>query len=218
MTDHDRFIASALRTIDIELRAIGALSQRMGPAFAMACERLLNCSGRIIVTGMGKSGHIASKIAATLSSTGSPAFFVHPAEASHGDLGMITEKDVVLALSNSGTTSEILAILPILKRKGITLISMTGAPQAVSSSPAALRITSNSPSRRAQYCRCWRCSTTVALVLARRPRSSSCSCSRPCQRFSRRWKATSISAGSWLEPCQRQAIARAVASACSRVS
>ena len=130
MTEQSTFMASARRTIDIEHRAVGELSQRIGPSFAMACERLLNCTGRIIVTGMGKSGHIASKIAATLSSTGSPAFFVHPAEASHGDLGMITDKDVVLALSYSGTTSEIMAILPMLKRQGIPLISMTGAPDS----------------------------------------------------------------------------------------
>jgi len=127
MTEQCPFITSARRTIDIEHRAIGELSQRLGASFTEACERLLNCSGRIIVTGMGKSGHIASKIAATLSSTGSPAFFVHPAEASHGDLGMITDKDVVLALSYSGTTSEIMAIVPMLKRQGIVLISMTGA-------------------------------------------------------------------------------------------
>jgi len=165
MTDHDRFIASALRTIDIELRAIGALSQRMGPAFAMACERLLNCSGRIIVTGMGKSGHIASKIAATLSSTGSPAFFVHPAEASHGDLGMITEKDVVLALSNSGTTSEILAILPILKRKGITLISMTGAPQSPIAQTSDIHIDASVREEACPLGQAPTSSTTVALVL-----------------------------------------------------
>lgn len=126
MTEHSIFMASARRTIDIEYRAVGELSQRIGPSFAMACERLLDCTGRIIVTGMGKSGHIASKIAATLSSTGSPAFFVHPAEASHGDLGMIKAIDVVLAISNSGESDELVSILPVLKRLGVPLIAMTG--------------------------------------------------------------------------------------------
>jgi arabinose-5-phosphate isomerase len=165
MTNHNSFITSALRTIDIEHRAIGQLSQRMGPAFAMACERLLNCSGRIIVTGMGKSGHIASKIAATLSSTGSPAFFVHPAEASHGDLGMIMQNDVVLALSNSGTTSEILAILPMIKRKGITLISMTGAPQSPIAQISDFHIDASVTEEACPLGQAPTSSTTVALVL-----------------------------------------------------
>jgi len=165
MTKHDTFIASAHRTIDIEHRAIGELSQRIGPSFAMACERLLNCAGRIIVTGMGKSGHIASKIAATLSSTGSPAFFVHPAEASHGDLGMITDKDVVLALSYSGTTSEILAILPMLKRKGIPLISMTGAPDSSIAQNSDIHIDASVREEACPLGQAPTTSTTVALVL-----------------------------------------------------
>ncbi len=165
MTDQNRFIASALRTIDIEHRAIGELSQRLGAEFALACERMLHCRGRIIVTGMGKSGHIASKIAATLSSTGSPAFFVHPAEASHGDLGMITDQDVVLALSNSGTTSEILAILPILKRKGIPLISMTGAPQSPIAQTADIHIDASVKEEACPLGQAPTSSTTVALVL-----------------------------------------------------
>jgi len=122
------FIASARRTLDIERDAVAALTPRIGPDFVKACTLLLACKGRVVVTGMGKSGHIGSKIAATLASTGTPAFFVHPGEASHGDLGMVTRADVVIAISNSGETSEVLTILPIIKRLGVPLISMTGKP------------------------------------------------------------------------------------------
>lgn len=112
--------------VDIEAAAIHALSARIDDAFVAACRYMLACQGRIVVLGMGKSGHIGGKIAATLASTGSPAFFVHPGEASHGDLGMITAKDVVLAVSNSGETDEILTILPLIKRLGVPLITLTG--------------------------------------------------------------------------------------------
>src|SRR5690606_21696638 len=127
----DQLTASGLRTIRIEHDAIGSLKARIDTDFAHACRLMLNCEGRIVVTGMGKSGHIARKIAATLSSTGSPAMFVHPAEASHGDLGMITDKDVVIALSNSGTTEELMTILPLIKRKGVPFISMTGTEESI---------------------------------------------------------------------------------------
>lgn len=127
MTD---FQNSARRVIAIESKAISTLDARIDASFSRACEILLACLGRIVVMGMGKSGHIGSKIAATLASTGSAAFFVHPGEASHGDLGMITRSDVVIALSNSGTTEEILALLPVIKRKGIPLISLTGNPES----------------------------------------------------------------------------------------
>ena len=120
------FIALGLAVIDTEIAAVEALKKRINDDFAKACELVLGCTGRIVVIGMGKSGHIGGKIASTLASTGSPAFFVHPGEASHGDLGMITKNDVVIALSNSGNTSEILTIVPIIKRLGIPLISMTG--------------------------------------------------------------------------------------------
>ena len=120
------FISSGLRTIAIEAGAITALSARLDQQFSKACEMILNCTGRTIVTGMGKSGHIAKKIAATLASTGSPAFFVHPGEASHGDLGMITRDDIVIAISYSGNSNEIVTLLPLLKRLGIPIISMTG--------------------------------------------------------------------------------------------
>ncbi|WFP49731.1 KpsF/GutQ family sugar-phosphate isomerase [Methylomonas sp. EFPC3] len=120
--------ALALAVIQTEMQAVAALAARIDHQFVAACRLLLACKGRVVVTGMGKSGHIAGKIAATLASTGTPAFFVHPGEASHGDLGMITRQDVVLALSNSGETGEILTILPIIKRLGVPLIALTGNP------------------------------------------------------------------------------------------
>ncbi len=116
----------ALAVIDIEAKAIADLAGRIGLDFVHACRFMYDCEGRIVVLGMGKSGHIGEKIAATLASTGSPAFFVHPGEASHGDMGMITRNDVVLALSNSGETTEILTILPLIKRLGVPLIALTG--------------------------------------------------------------------------------------------
>ncbi|MEH6568149.1 MAG: KpsF/GutQ family sugar-phosphate isomerase [Halioglobus sp.] len=120
------FVSSAKRTINMEASAVAALEERIGTGFNLACEILLKTKGRVIVTGMGKSGHIARKIAATLASTGTPAHFVHPGEASHGDMGMITAADTVIALSNSGSVAEIVSLLPILKRMGTPLISMTG--------------------------------------------------------------------------------------------
>ncbi|HEC14073.1 MAG TPA: KpsF/GutQ family sugar-phosphate isomerase [Acidiferrobacteraceae bacterium] len=116
--------------INLEAEAVAQLTQRMDNQFALVCRMMLDCAGRVIVVGMGKSGHIGSKIAATLASTGTPAFFVHPGEASHGDLGMITATDLVLAISNSGETPEILTILPIIKRMGIKLVAMTGNPES----------------------------------------------------------------------------------------
>jgi len=124
------YATSARRTIRMEAAAVASLEERIGTEFNAACELLLQVRGRIIVTGMGKSGHIACKIAATLASTGSPAFFVHPGEASHGDMGMITSEDAVIALSNSGAVPEVLALLPHLKRLGIPLVSMTGNAQS----------------------------------------------------------------------------------------
>lgn len=123
-------VLSARRVIAIEAAAIAALSERIDGAFTQACQLMLECRGRVVVSGIGKSGHVARKIAATLASTGTPAFFVHPAEASHGDLGMITASDLVLALSNSGETDELLTILPVVKRKGVPLVALTGNPQS----------------------------------------------------------------------------------------
>lgn len=120
--------ALALAVIQTEAQAVIALAEQINDQFVAASRLMLECQGRVVVTGMGKSGHIAGKIAATLASTGTPAFFVHPGEANHGDLGMITRQDVVLALSNSGETGEILTILPIIKRLGVPLIAMTGNP------------------------------------------------------------------------------------------
>lgn len=124
------YTASAQRTIRMEADAVSDLEGRVGAEFDLACNLLLAAEGRVIVTGMGKSGHIARKIAATLASTGTPAFFVHPGEASHGDMGMITAEDAVIALSNSGAVPEIVTLLPLLKRLGTTLISMTGNPDS----------------------------------------------------------------------------------------
>ena len=117
---------SALRTIRLESEAVAAMSFHIDDHFDAACEIFMSCSGRAVVIGMGKSGHVANKVAATLASTGTPAFFVHPGEASHGDIGMITKDDAVLAISSSGSTSEIIALLPLIKRLGIPLVTMTG--------------------------------------------------------------------------------------------
>lgn len=130
MNDNSDLATIASRVLKIEAQAILDLIPRLDESFAAACELCLACEGRVVVTGMGKSGHIAGKLAATLASTGTPAFFVHPAEASHGDLGMITRKDVVIALSNSGETAELITLLPLLKRLTVELITMTGNPKS----------------------------------------------------------------------------------------
>jgi arabinose-5-phosphate isomerase len=130
MTPFTPFEQLGRDVIELEAEALQALARRIDGQFAEACRLILACHGRVVVTGMGKSGHIGGKIAATLASTGTPAFFVHPGEASHGDLGMITPPDVVLAISNSGETGEILTILPIIKRLGVKLIGLTGKPDS----------------------------------------------------------------------------------------
>lgn len=122
----DSAMAYGREVIRIELEAITALDSRIGEEFAEACELVLNCRGRVVVIGMGKSGHIGGKIASTLASTGTPSFFVHPGEASHGDLGMITPDDLVIAISNSGETAEVITILPIVKRIGVVMVVLTG--------------------------------------------------------------------------------------------
>lgn len=132
--------ALARAVIQTECEAVAELANRIDASFVAACRHMLSCQGRIVVIGMGKSGHIGSKIAATLASTGSPAFFVHPGEASHGDLGMITAKDVVLALSNSGETQELLTILPVIKRLAVPLIAMTGKPTSTLASNATVNL------------------------------------------------------------------------------
>ncbi len=128
MTDSNleqQILHSAERVISIESSAVSNLKQQLDQTFVAVCNKLLGCQGKVVVIGMGKSGHIGSKMAATFASTGTPAFFVHPAEASHGDLGMISEQDLVIALSNSGETHEVTALLPVIKRRGIELISIT---------------------------------------------------------------------------------------------
>ncbi len=129
-----------LNVVRIEAEAVASLAEHIDGSFVDACRLMHDCSGRIVVTGMGKSGHVGGKIAATLASTGTPAFFVHPGEASHGDLGMITSKDVVFALSNSGESAEILTILPVIKRMGAALVSMTGSPASTLARQADVHI------------------------------------------------------------------------------
>jgi arabinose-5-phosphate isomerase len=128
--DPASMIAAGRRAIEIEGRALAGLIPRLDGRFVQACEICLQCKGRVIVTGMGKSGHIAGKIAATLASTGTPSFFLHAAEASHGDIGMITREDVLLALSNSGETGEVLLLIPHVSRLGVPLIAVTGNPES----------------------------------------------------------------------------------------
>lgn len=140
MQETEKFCELGRAVIATEAQAILALESRINHHFAQACQYLLACEGRIIVIGMGKSGHIGKKIAATFASTGSPAFYVHPGEANHGDIGMITKKDVVLALSNSGETDEILSLLPFLKRLNIPLISMTGNPDSALAQAASVNL------------------------------------------------------------------------------
>jgi len=129
LTNKD-LLALAADVLDIESRAVDSLKSRLGKNFTTACQLCMDTPGRVVVTGMGKSGHVSNKIAATLASTGTPAFFMHPAEASHGDLGMITKNDLLLAISYSGETEEVVTILPVVKRMGARLISMTGNPKS----------------------------------------------------------------------------------------
>ncbi len=134
------FCKLGLAVIETEAQAVFELTHRLDYRFDRACELLLSCKGRIVVTGMGKSGHIGKKIAATFSSTGSPSFFMHPGEASHGDLGMITRQDTVLAISNSGYTNELLILLPLLKRLEVPLIALTGNPESTLATTASVNL------------------------------------------------------------------------------
>ncbi len=137
--DHE-ILAMGRRTLEIEAAALTALAERLGPELVVAVQALLACRGRVVVSGMGKSGHIGGKIAASLASTGTPAFFVHPGEASHGDLGMIQHDDVVIALSNSGESGELVSILPLIKRRGAYLIAITGNPESTLAREANLHL------------------------------------------------------------------------------
>jgi arabinose-5-phosphate isomerase len=140
--DAQRALLLARETFDIEAHALVALKARQGEGFTRACLVMLQCTGRIVVMGMGKSGHVGRKIAATLASTGTPAFFVHPGEASHGDIGMVAPEDVVLAISNSGESDELAAIIPALKRLGVTLVAMTGRADSALAEHADITISS----------------------------------------------------------------------------
>tara|TARA_Y100000766_G_scaffold154854_1_gene132977 strand:+ start:152 stop:1132 length:981 start_codon:yes stop_codon:yes gene_type:complete len=159
------FVESAQRTISMEADAVSALSSALGPPFAAACRCVLGTTGRVVVTGMGKSGHIAGKIAATLASTGTPAFFVHPGEASHGDMGMITASDCVIALSNSGSTHEILTLLPLIKRLGVPLISMTGSDSSELAQTADVHLLTSVETEACPLNLAPTSSTTAALVM-----------------------------------------------------
>ena len=143
-----RACAWPAETFDIEAQALLALAARQGEGFTRAVQAMLACRGRVVVMGMGKSGHVGRKIAATLASTGTPAMFVHPAEASHGDLGMVTRGDVVLAISNSGESDELTAILPALKRLGVTLVAMTGNAESTLARHADIVISTARSTRR----------------------------------------------------------------------
>lgn len=165
LLDATALIRSAQAVIATEARAIEALHDRIDANFLRACQLMFECAGRVVVSGMGKSGHIARKIAATMASTGTPAFFVHPGEASHGDLGMITPKDVVLALSNSGETDELLMILPLIKRQGIALVAMTGNPESSLARLADVHLDVRVPAEACPLDLAPTSSTTAALVM-----------------------------------------------------
>lgn len=159
------FCPLGLAVIETEAQAVFELTQRIDERFEKACELLLACKGRIVVTGMGKSGHIANKIAATFSSTGSPAFFMHPGEASHGDLGMITRQDTVVAISHSGNTAEIVTLLPLLKRLEVPLITLTGNMDSILAKSADVNLDVSIKQEACPLGLAPTTSTTVSLVM-----------------------------------------------------
>jgi arabinose-5-phosphate isomerase len=164
VVDNPDYLGSARRTVTMERDAISDMLERMDDSFSRACEILIKTKGRVVVTGMGKSGHIGTKIAATLASTGTPALFVHPGEASHGDLGMITQQDTVIALSNSGSTSEVVTLLPLLKRMDVPLITMTGVADSVLALTADVNIDTSVKEEACPLDLAPTSSTTVSLV------------------------------------------------------
>lgn len=165
MNEPQTFLPWAREVLAIEADAIRALADDLDQSFNHACRAILDCPGRVVVSGMGKSGHIGRKIAATLASTGTPAFFVHPAEAAHGDLGMIVAGDVVLAISNSGESDELLAIMPALKRKNATLIALSGRPESTLARQADIHITVAVPQEACPHGLAPTSSTTAVLAL-----------------------------------------------------
>jgi len=163
--DTASLIASGRRVLEIEGQALAAVGARIGEEFARACALAIACRGRVVATGMGKSGHVGRKIAATLASTGTPAFFVHPGEAGHGDLGMITDADVVLAISYSGESDEILMLLPALRRQGNAVIAMTGRPQSTLAREADVHLDVSVPAEACPLHLAPTSSTTATLAL-----------------------------------------------------
>lgn len=159
------FAASGRRVIAVEVQGLDAVAGRLDGAFTAACRAILACRGRVVCSGMGKSGHVARKIAATLASTGTPAFYVHPGEAAHGDLGMITDADIVLALSYSGESDELLMVLPVLKRQGNLLIAMTGRPGSSLAREADVHLDASVPAEACPLALAPTASTTAALAL-----------------------------------------------------
>jgi len=159
------FAASGRRVFEIEVQGLQAVAARLDGEFSEACARMLACRGRVVCTGMGKSGHVARKIAATLASTGTPAFYVHPGEAGHGDLGMITDADVVLALSYSGESDEILMLLPVLKRQGNPLIAMTGRANSTMARAADIHLDISVPAEACPLALAPTSSTTASLAM-----------------------------------------------------
>jgi arabinose-5-phosphate isomerase len=164
-TSASTLLESARRTLGVEIEGLTALRNRLDGAFATACHVCLSCAGRVVVTGMGKSGHVARKIAATLSSTGTPAFFLHPGEASHGDIGMLTRGDVLLALSNSGETSEVVGLLPYLKRLGLPLVALTGSAESTLARAADIHLNVGVAAEACPHNLAPTASTTAALVM-----------------------------------------------------
>jgi arabinose-5-phosphate isomerase len=163
--DDARAIDLGRRALQVEADAVAALARRLDREFPQACRILYGCRGRVVVTGMGKSGHVGGKVAATLASTGTPAFFLHPAEASHGDLGMITRDDVVLALSNSGETAEIVTLVPTLKRLGVPLVAMTGQPASTLARAADVHLDVSVPAEACPLNLAPTASTTATLAM-----------------------------------------------------
>lgn len=159
------FAASGRRVIGVEMRGLEAIAARIDGAFSRCCDLIRQCRGRVVCIGMGKSGHIARKIAATLASTGTPAFYVHPGEAGHGDLGMIIDTDVVLALSYSGETDELLTLLPVLKRQGNALMAMTGRPESTLAREADVHLDVSVPAEACPLDLAPTASTTAALAM-----------------------------------------------------
>jgi len=165
MLNKEKICQIGQQVIATEIEALQGLKQRIGDGFVKACEYLLNCQGRIVVIGMGKSGHIGSKLAATLASTGSPAFFVHPADASHGDIGMIKQDDVLIIISNSGNTPEILAILPAIKYLNVPILSLTGNPDSLLAKEATVNLDVSVVREAGSFSLVPTASTTVTLAM-----------------------------------------------------